>query len=208
LYFGGDVRIIILRTKGLKNMIDAMSLPNQILGSIMQNFPDMPITQGNPVSGIGQAERSSEVSGTNNGSIASFTEVLAERLAETSYLDNEEISLIINEEIASVIGNHSTELISLLNVLDRNFNAFDNPMTLFTSMMGGNSNSELNALFNRLSGNALGGIDNFTNSHNLSMMMTLPTSFSGQASLPASSSLMGLADPFDALRLYNSMIRR
>jgi len=71
-------------------------------------------------------------------------------------------------------------------------------LTLMNMFGGGN---------NPLSTFMMNGMGNSTNTNAMSMMMNLPTSFSGSAAFPPSSDLMDLANPIDALRLYSSFIR-
>ncbi|MCL2217559.1 MAG: hypothetical protein FWB91_11160 [Defluviitaleaceae bacterium] len=183
-------------------MIDPMSLPNNILGGIMDNFPAMATMIQNPAAVVsinppGQTGDVTAVSETG-GSVVSFSDALAERLAGSSYLENYEIRRIINEELAAAVEDNSTELVSLLHRLDGN----SSPIDLFTSMMSGADRSDMLALLNMLNGNAL--------NNPLAMMMNLPSSFSGLAAFPNSSispSMMGLADPFDALRMYGALLR-
>jgi len=179
-------------------MIDPMGLPNQILGNIMQNFPamQMPMVQNN-------TERADGVSSVSEagGATVSFSEALAERLAESSYLENYAIQNIINEELATIVGNHSTEIVSLLNLLDGSSIAIDNPLALFNNMMNaGADRSDILSMLNIMNGNSL--------NNQLSMMMNLPSSLSSSAAFSGSSAMMGLADPFDLLRHYGALIRQ
>lgn len=173
-------------------MIDPLNLPNAIIGSIMQNFPDMQMLQGS--SSATETARIDRVDGAENtvgGMVSSFSETLAERLSESSSLENYEIRSIINEELAAAVGDNSTELVQLLHRMDGNLN---NPMALFTSLMGGDDRSDVMAMLNMLNRN-----------NNPLNMLNLPSSFSGMAN---SSAMMGVADPFDALFMYGSMLRR
>ncbi|MCL2840067.1 MAG: hypothetical protein FWE05_04770 [Defluviitaleaceae bacterium] len=157
-------------------MIDPMSLPTHILGGIMQNFPAMPIVQ-NPV-GISKTEQNDTANRVAEvgGSIHAFSEALAERIAEISVLESDKIRGIINEELTAVVGENSTEIVTMLNHLDNGINnGINDPMALFTSLMS-EDRSDIMTMLNMLTGN-----NNPMESNPLDMIMNLPSSFSGMA---------------------------
>jgi hypothetical protein len=131
-------------------MINPLNLQADIFNGIMQN-----INGAFPQNfAVNRTASESDVNAV------SFSEALAQRLTESEYPGKYEFRRIINEEIASAVDRHSSDLVALLSGLGRtNFDSF--------ALMQGR----------------------------------MPTSTTGM------NAVLGIADPFDTLRFYGSLLR-
>jgi hypothetical protein len=178
--------------KGRFEMFNPLNLHNEIVGNIFRNFP-------NPFS-LPQNRVASRVAGTtatdnniseNAGAVReserrtiSFSEALAQRLQGSVHLEEDELRRIINEEVASVVDRTGgSDLLAMLIHQGTDAETMLNSISLYSAMMRG-----LNRInFNPLASRAMpqGGNLPFTS---------------------ATSALIGMSNPFDALRMYGSML--
>ena len=172
-------------------MLNPVNLQNDILGGILQNFSGMlSNVQNINVAGVralgaSAAEEVNAADGSNN--TIPFSQLLAQRLAEVTEMDEDAIRVIINEEITSAVDANSTELVALLSRLNE----------------PGMNN--LLSLFNNTGFGGFGGLAGLGSSSADSLARML-----GGMGMPAvsggTSALLGMANPIDSLRFYNAML--
>ena len=159
-------------------MTDLTNLHSDILGSIMQNFANFtdvfPIIN-NPAANVGETSQVAE------SSSISFSQTLAQRIAELEYQDEYTIRNVINEEISAAVDRHSSDLIAQIALLDS-----PNAMNQLSSMLGLPDN----------------GLNNGQAMDVLSMLQGHMSGVSG-----GTSALMGVADPMDTLQFYGQLLR-
>jgi len=162
--------------KGRFEMVNPLNLHNEIVGNILRNFPNQLSFPQN-----GAADR---VAGTTAADNISFSEALAQRLEGSVHLEEDALRRIINEEVASVVDRTGgSDLLAMLLHQGNDAETMLNSLTLYSTMMRG---------LNRINVNPLASMA-------VQQGDTIPFT-------SATSALIGMSNPLDALRMYGSML--
>jgi hypothetical protein len=157
-------------------MVNPLNLHNEIVGNIFRNFPNSFSLPNN-----GTTNRAAEA--TENNTV-SFSEALAQRLEGNVNLEEYELRRIINEEVGSVIDRSGgSDLLAMLIHQNSHADTMLNSLSLYSTMMRG---------LNRMNFNPLASMA-------MSQSDTLPFT-------SATSALIGMSNPFDALRMYGAVL--
>jgi hypothetical protein len=178
--------------KGRFEMVNPLNLHNEIVGNILRNFPNqLSFPQNRAANRVASTaatdNNTSESAGAvreSERSTISFSEALAQRLEGNVHLEEDELRRIINEEVASVVDRTGgSDLLAMLIHQGNDAETMLNSLSLYSTMMRG-----LNRInFNPLASMAMSQGDN------------LPFT-------SATSALIGMSNPLDALRMYGSML--
>jgi len=168
--------------KGCFEMVNPLNIHNEIIGNILRNIPSplfFPYNRTtNRVAGATVTEHESE------RNTVSFSEALAQRLDGNVNLEEDELRRIINEEIGSMLDRSGgSDLLVMLVHQGNDAETMLNSLSLYSTMMRG---------LNRVNFNPLASMA-------MSQGDSLPFT-------SATSALIGMSNPLDAIRMYGSML--